>query len=171
MNLFKTHSLTYLELIDLVELTDKAKGPDVSESEHYKNVYGIGIEQPHIVANGTKLTPLSIKNNPELIEWLVDFTGIDSNSIHSLHLIDYPLGSNLNTHLDSRSSHTFVFILENAHKGGDVIMQDKIHKFDAGTVLEYNGQKVMHGVTKVEKGTRQTLVMWYGHKSTTKSII
>ena len=171
MNLFKTHSLTYLELIDLIILTEDAKGPDITESEHYKNVYGIGIEQPHIVANGTKLTPLSIKNNPELIEWLVDFTGIDSNSIHSLHLIDYPLGSNLNTHLDSRSSHTFVFILENAYEGGDVIMQDKIHKFDAGTVLEYNGQKVMHGVTKIEKGTRQTLVMWYGHKSTTKSII
>ena len=171
MDLFKTHSLTYLELIDLVLLTEDAEGPDITESEHYKKVYGIGIEQPHIVANGTKLTPLSIKNNPELIERLVNFTGIDSNSIHSLHLIDYPLGSNLNTHLDSRSSHTFVFILENAFKGGDVIMQDKIYKFDAGTVLEYNGQKVMHGVTKIEKGTRQTLVMWYGHKSTTKSVI
>tara|TARA_B100001121_G_scaffold294629_1_gene298291 strand:+ start:17 stop:532 length:516 start_codon:yes stop_codon:yes gene_type:complete len=171
MDLFKTHSLTYLELIDLVLLTEDAEGPDITESEHYKKVYGIGIEQPHIVANGTKLTPLSIKNNPKLIERLVNFTGIDSNSIHSLHLIDYPLGSNLNTHLDSRSSHTFVFILENAFKGGDVIMQDKIYKFDAGTILEYNGQKVMHGVTKIEKGTRQTLVMWYGHKSTTKSVI
>lgn len=171
MDLFKTHSLTYLELIDLVLLTEDAEGPDITESEHYKKVYGIGIEQPHIVANGTKLTPLSIKNNPKLIERLVNFTGIDSNSIHSLHLIDYPLGSNLNTHLDSRSSHTFVFILENAFEGGDVIMQDKIYKFDAGTVLEYNGQKVMHGVTKIEKGTRQTLVMWYGHKSTTKSVI
>ena len=171
MDLFKTHSLTYLELIDLVLLTEDAEGPDITESEHYKKVYGIGIEQPHIVANGTKLTPLSIKNNPKLIERLVNFTGIDSNSIHSLHLIDYPLGSNLNTHLDSRSSHTFVFILENAFKGGDVIMQDKIYKFDAGTVLEYNDQKVMHGVTKIEKGTRQTLVMWYGHKSTTKSVI
>lgn len=171
MDLFKTHSLTYLELIDLVLLTEDAEGPDITESEHYKKVYGIGIEQPHIVANGTKLTPLSIKNNPKLIERLVNFTGIDSNSIHSLHLIDYPLGSNLNTHLDSRSSHTFVFILENAFEGGDVIMQDKIYKFDAGTVLEYNGQKVMHGVTKIEKGSRQTLVMWYGHKSTTKSVI
>ena len=171
MDLFKTHSLTYLELIDLVLLTEDAEGPDITESEHYKKVYGIGIEQPHIVANGTKLTPLSIKNNPKLIERLVNFTGIDSNSIHSLHLIDYPLGSNLNTHLDSRSSHTFVFILENAFKGGDVIMEDKVYKFDAGTVLEYNGQKVMHGVTKIEKGTRQTLVMWYGHKSTTKSVI
>ena len=171
MDLFKTHSLTYLELIDLVLLTEDAEGPDITESEHYKKVYGIGIEQPHIVANGTKLTPLSIKNNPELIERLVNFTGIDSNSIHSLHLIDYPLGSNLNTHLDSRSSHTFVFILENAFKGGDVIMEDKVYKFDAGTVLEYNGQKVMHGVTKIEKGSRQTLVMWYGHKSTTKSVI
>lgn len=171
MDLFKTHSLTYLELIDLVLLTEDAEGPDITESEHYKKVYGIGIEQPHIVANGTKLTPLSIKNNPKLIERLVNFTGIDSNSIHSLHLIDYPLGSNLNTHLDSRSSHTFVFILENAFKGGDVIMEDKVYKFDAGTVLEYNGQKVMHGVTKIEKGSRQTLVMWYGHKSTTKSVI
>ena len=96
MDLFKTHSLTYLELIDLVLLTEDAEGPDITESEHYKKVYGIGIEQPHIVANGTKLTPLSIKNNPKLIERLVNYTGIDSNSIHSLHLIDYPLGSNLN---------------------------------------------------------------------------
>ena len=38
MNIFKTHNLTYQQLIDLVELTDRAKGPDISESEHYQKV-------------------------------------------------------------------------------------------------------------------------------------
>ena len=83
MNIFKTHNLTYQQLIDLVELTDRAKGPDISESEHYQKVYGIGIEQPHIVANGTKLTPLSIKNNSE--EFFV--TIYARTTVKSLHYL------------------------------------------------------------------------------------
>lgn len=171
-NVFKERHLTPSQLNQLITLVDNANKPSDIELQHYvDNVYGVGKHLPHIAINGTKLSPLSINENSKLIEWLVNITGISSNSIHSLHTVDYPEGSKLKPHLDTRSSQTFVFILNQSEQGGDAMIAGKQYSFHAGTILEYNGQKVFHGVTEVTKGERKTLVMFHGHKSTIKSTI
>ena len=169
---FNERTLTTPQLDKLISMVDNANTPSTKESQHYyDNVYGVGKPLPKIARNGTFLTALSVNNNSELVEWLVNFTGIEKTSIHSLHTVDYPEGSDLKSHKDTRSSNTFVFILQDAVEGGGVIFNKKVYKFDKGKVINYNGQKLMHGVTEVKKGYRKTLVLFHGHKSLKKSTI
>lgn len=169
---FRERYLTGPQFEKLVMMVDNAVTPSTEEAQHYyDNVYGVGKHLPNIARNGTFLTALSIEQNPELVDWLVNFTGIENTSIHSLHTVDYPQGSILAPHKDTRSSNTFVFILQNAEEGGDVILGKKIYNFTKGRVINYNGQKLMHGVTEVKKGYRKTLVLFHGHKSLKKSTI
>lgn len=169
--MFETITLTQQQLFELKELINLANTPDDSELEHYtSSVLGIVVRKKE-VQDGAIPLALSINNNTKLVDCIKKYTNLDNNSINSIHTITYPEGSWAKNHRDSNSTNTFVFILQNAQQGGSSVFNNIEYNFPEGTILNYNGSKILHGTTPVVKGVRKTLVLWYGGKTANKSSI
>ena len=108
----------------------------------------------------------SIKNNEKLVNFFSEHLSINKNEIISIHSNQYKETSKTLSHRDSNSSRTYLILLSKADIGGDLILEDELVYFDEiGEVIDYDGGKVMHGVTEIEKGYRETLVVWTRSKS------
>lgn len=108
----------------------------------------------------------SIKNNEKLVNFFSEHLSINKNEIISIHSNQYKETSKTLSHRDSNSSRTYLILLSKADIGGDLILEDELVYFDEiGQVIDYDGGKVMHGVTEIEKGYRETLVVWTRSKS------
>ena len=107
------------------------------------------------------LTPLSIKLNQLLTDFFKEEFNIIQNSIVSIHVNEYEEGDECLPHRDSNSEDTILILLNSCDKGGDLLLENKsIGLNEEGYYVSYNGGNVTHGVTKVEKGFRKTLVVW-----------
>lgn len=158
------HKLNNEQYAELYNLVNEANAPVGSDLEHYKRaVVGI-LEDNKFKKNGTISIPLGIPNNKELVRWVTNFTGIEKKFIHSFHTVEYKEGSYLDGHFDYKVNKTFVFLLKEAEQGGDFINGNNILKIDKGEVLDYDGSKICHGVTKIIKGSRKVFVAWYSNK-------
>ena len=167
----KVNKLTELELQTLRKLCD---GVLEAEEEHKKflseRAPGLTFYEKHGKGNMI-LTPLSLKNN-ELIDFLTEKTKLPKEDIVSIHFTEYSEGSETTDHRDSNSSHTFLFLLNSATKGGDLKVDGHLIDFkEEGSWVVYDGGKLLHGVTEIQEGFRKVLVIWYGKSINNKSII
>lgn len=176
--------LTGESLQEIIHLVESASGPTKEELQHYSKVYGVGIDQENLQKEQTErpqqaalyeggivLTQIGVKNNPKLINTLTKVTKLDQSSLHSIHTVEYKEGVDLCNHYDTHSRQTFVILLNSADEGGEFIFEDKKYHFEKGSVINYNGSKTSHGVSKIIKGHRKTIVLFYGYESFVKSTL
>ena len=110
------------------------------------------------------LIPLGTFNNTKLLEWLEKYTGIQSKFITNIHLNHMKEGAYFDPHLDNyhiKVSDTYTFLLEEPIQGGKFILDGRVMPCDKNKVIIFNGGKYLHGVTKVKKGTRKSLIVFY----------
>lgn len=167
----KVNKLTELELQTLRELCNDVLE---AEEEHKKflsqKAPGLTFYKKHGKGNMV-LTPLSLKNNT-LVDFLTEKTQLPKKNIVSIHFTEYNEESETTEHRDSNSSHTCLFLLNSSSKGGDLKIDNQIIDFkEEGSWVVFDGGKLLHGVTKIEKGFRKVLVVWYGKSINNKSII
>ena len=118
------------------------------------------------------LTPLSIKQNKELLHFFTPITKLPQEDIVSIHFTQYNVGSETTDHRDSNSSHTVLFLLNSATKGGDLRVDGQLIDFkEEGSWVVYDGGKLLHGVTEIKEGHRKVLVIWYGKGPMIKTYI
>ena len=168
----KVNKLTELELLTLRKLCDGVKE---AEKEHLtflsQRAPGLTFYEKHGKGNMI-LTPLSIKQNKELIHFLTPITKLPQEDIVSIHFTEYNFGSETTDHRDSNSTHTVLFLLNSATKGGDLRVDGQLIDFkEEGSWIVYDGGKLLHGVTEIEEGNRKVLVIWYGKGPTIKTCI
>jgi len=129
------------------------------------NTHGI-LRYDYKGAGPATLTPLSIKLNQPLTDFFEEEFNIIQNSIVSIHINEYEEGAECLPHRDSNSEDTILILLNSCDVGGDLLLENKsIGLNEEGQYVSYNGGNVTHGVTKVEKGFRKTLVVWLRPKT------
>lgn len=168
----KVNKLTELELQTLRKLCD---GVLEAEEEHRRflseRAPGLTFYEKHGKGNMI-LTPLSIKQNKELLHFLTDITQLPQEDVVSIHFTEYNVGSQTTDHRDSNSSNTVLFLLNSATKGGDLRVDGQLIDFkEEGSWVVYDGGKLLHGVTEITEGFRKVLVIWYGNGINKKNII
>ena len=72
-----------------------------------------------------------------------------------------------NYHIDV--SETFTFLLKEPEAGGKFILDGRSMRIDKNNTVIFNGGKYLHGVTKIKKGTRKSLIVFYYIPSEKKS--
>lgn len=168
----KVNKLTDIELQTLRKLCD---GVVEAEEEHKRflseRAPGLTFYEKHGKGNMI-LTPLSIKQNKELLDFLTPITKLPQEDIVSIHFTEYNVGSETTDHRDSNSSHTVLFLLNSATKGGNLRVDGQLIDFnEEGSWVVYDGGKLLHGVTEIEEGYRKVLVIWYGKSINKKTIL
>lgn len=168
----KVNKLTDLEFKTLLNLCGNLK-----EAEEAHRIFlsqrapGLTFYEKHGKGNMV-LTPLSIKQNEELLHFLTPITKLPQEDVVSIHFTEYNVGSQTTYHLDSNSSNTFLFLLNSATNGGDLIVDGQLIEFkEEGSWVVYDGGKMLHGVTPIEDGFRKVLVIWYGDSMNKKTIL
>lgn len=168
----KVNKLTESELETLRHLCESVVE---AEEEHKRflseRAPGLTFYEKHGKGNMI-LTPLSIKQNKELLDFLTPITKLPQEDIVSIHFTEYNVGSETTDHRDSNSSHTFLFLLNSATKGGDLRVDGQLIDLkEEGSWVVYDGGKLLHGVTEIEEGYRKVLVIWYGKSINKKTIL
>ena len=117
--------------------------------------------------------------NLELANFMVNLTGHTLDDITSMHYVSYEEGQFLRAHKDQGyfrpgrtisaanipDSKTWIFLLQAADEGGRLIVDHKDSMLKKpGEYVYFDGYTDEHEVTVVEKGYRETLVMWYKPK-------
>ena len=129
------------------------------------NTHGIVVYDYKGVGDAT-LIPLSVKLNKPLTDFFQEEFNVKTDSIVSIHINEYKEGAACLPHRDSNSEDTILILLNSCDKGGDLLLENKsIGLNEEGHYVSYNGGNVTHGVTKVEKGFRRTLVIWLRPKT------
>tara|TARA_Y100001972_G_C7620759_1_gene311277 strand:- start:682 stop:1206 length:525 start_codon:yes stop_codon:yes gene_type:complete len=158
------------QLSKLTSLINCAKKPEGSDLEYYKRAVvgvlktGSGTVGNNFKVNGSYCVPFGVPNNPELVNWLEEFTKIEGKYINSIHTFEYTEGSSTKPHYDVNSNKTMIFVLNKAEEGGQFIFENNLLDVEEGEVLDYDGSKMKHGVTKVIKGYRRVFVAWFSPK-------
>jgi len=112
------------------------------------------------------LIPLSIKLNQPLTDFFQEEFNIKPDEIVSIHVNEYKESARCLPHKDSNSEDTVLVLLDSCDEGGDLILENEVLKFRTpGQYVSYNGGKVLHEVSEVEKGFRKTLVIWLRPKT------
>lgn len=83
----------------------------------------------------------------------------------------YNEGDSLRSHRDVGSKLTIVSNLNNGYVGGDFKLGDETIKLEMGDIIVFDGSVELHGVSKIIKGTRYSLNLWYTHNNHDKPII
>ena len=163
--IYKTKSINEVQLIELKQLLLTASPPIGSHLEKVKSVPSIGNNVATRYDNTLlRLEPLGINNNPDLLKWLENFTGIESKFISNIHLNHMMEGAYFLPHIDNYHfdvEQTYTFLLEQPEEGGEFIIDSKVVDVRLDKVLIFNGGKVHHGVNKVKKGTRRSFIVFY----------
>ena len=118
------------------------------------------------------LVPLGTTNNIKLLDWLEEYTEIESKYITNLHLNYMNKGAYFKPHYDNYHidvSETFTFLLKEPEAGGKFILDGRSMRIDKNNAVIFNGGKYLHGVTKIKKGTRKSLIVFYYIPSEKKS--
>jgi len=153
------------QLLELDNITSNAAPPDDSHSQYIALAPGISRNaSTRFDSNLLKLTPLGLLNNPILLNWLESFTGIKSTFITNIHLNHMIKGAYFLPHFDNKYidvNYTCTFLLQEAEEGGSFIFGGDIKNFTRNSAVMFNGGKVAHGVTKIKKGLRRSLIVFY----------
>lgn len=112
---------------------------------------------------GSKLIHYSTKNE-KLNNIINGLTNRETKDIIALHTIESVPPCETKSHADSHSVCTLNILLEDDFEGGEFYLNNK--KYDGlrerGDYVVYNGGKERHSVSKITKGVRKSLIVWYG---------
>jgi len=157
--------ITDQQLLELDLIVSNANPPDESHSQYIALAPGISRNvSPKFDSNYLTLTPLGLLNNPSLLNWLENFTGIKSAFIKNIHLNHMIEGAYFLPHVDNRHidvNYTCTFLLQEAEEGGSFIFGGAKKDYNRNSVVMFDGGKIAHGVTKVKKGLRRSLIVFY----------
>jgi hypothetical protein len=112
---------------------------------------------------------LPILKNDELTNFIKEKTECSVSDITSIHIGKYEEGDFLENHIDERlvnsnnklNAITLIFLINPAEIGGLLFLDGiDIELNNSGDYIIFDGQKTYHEVTKVEKGTREVLIVW-----------
>jgi len=104
-------------------------------------------------------------NNKKLNLLIHDITGGRTKDIQSIYTVEFSKGDFGEPHLDTNSRTTLSLVLEKNSIGGDLIIEGKNAELNKpGDYLIYDGAKTMHSVSKVTKGKRKSLIVFYTKK-------
>ena len=163
--MYRTSSITDEQLLFLKKLIDKADPPVGAHLEKIATVTGIGDDNSdRFDIELLNLHPLGTFNNPELLEWLENYTGIESKYITNLHVNTMQEGAYFLPHIDNyhlKVSETFTFLLDKPVTGGEFILDGRNIDINCNKVLIFNGGRYPHGVRKVKKGIRKSFIVFY----------
>ena len=124
----------------------------------------------YMIWNGTKPMDINLHN-----VFLQNKVTKISNTINQIleekievdwcKIVQWPLGSNQNTHFDTTSVNTVftsITYLNDNYRGGRTFIKDDIEVVPKiGRTVYFDGSFYPHGVTLIESGTRYTLPVWY----------
>jgi len=163
--MYKLKPITDDQLLSLKDIIGKSNPP---VGDHLKKISAApGIsnnESKRFDGTLLKLKPLGTNNNPELLEWLENYTGIQSKYINNLHLNYMNEGAYFLPHIDNyhiEVSETVTFLLEKPTSGGEFILDGRTIDINYNNVLIFNGGRYPHGVNKVKEGTRKSFIVFY----------
>ena len=105
-------------------------------------------------------------SNEKLNKIINNLTNRNTIDIIALHTIESHPPSETNPHVDLRSTCTLNILLEDDFDGGDFYLNKKLYDGlrKKGDYIVYNGGKELHSVSKITKGVRKSLIVWYGRK-------
>lgn len=108
------------------------------------------------------LIHLSTKND-NLNNIIKDITNRDTEHIIAFHLMTSEPPAYVSEHKDSGSDLTLVILLEDKFEGGYAYIEGKQYEGmrTSGEYIMYKGGEVSHSVSKITKGRRKVLVVWY----------
>lgn len=158
-----------IDVLDSDSLFELRYLVDTATQDSTSNIHGVSTDSA-VKVNGTFTRALSVLHNQDLLTWLENNSFLFLKDILSLHTVSYRVGSCTKPHFDTNSASTVVFILHNSIEGGASIFNNKEYKYKEGSVLQYGGSHVLHGVSTVTKGFRKVLVIWFKHKQKTTLI-
>lgn len=163
--MYQLKPITIDQLNRLGELIEIAEPPIGEQLKKVLSAPGIGNNKSgRFDSNLLTLTPLGTSNNVELLDWLEEYTGIESKFITNIHLNNMKEGAYFKPHYDNYHidvSETYTFLLEEPEKGGEFILDGKTISINQKYVVIFNGGKYLHGVSKVKKGNRKSFIVFY----------
>lgn len=163
--MYRISPITNEQLLSLKDLIDKSQPPVGAHLEKIATASGISNNKSQrFDSELLELKPLGTFNNPELLEWLENYTGIESKYITNLHVNCMQEGAYFLPHIDNyhiKVSETFTFLLDKPITGGEFILDGRTIDINYNNVLIFNGGKFPHGVKKVKKGIRKSFIVFY----------
>lgn len=164
--MYKLNKLSKDELTKLTKLLESSVYANKQHLEYLKSVTNGLVDYHHKGKGNMKISHLSPNQNIPLTTFLENKLLINRKDIISIHLNEYHPGSEALLHKDSNSSKTILILLSSADVGGELLLEDEIIDFKTiGSVISYNGGDLLHGVSRIEKGFRKTLVVWVREKT------
>ena len=86
--------------------------------------------------------------------------------INYIKLVKWPCGEFQGKHLDfDYHPYTTIIYLNDDFEGGETIVGDETVTPKKNKLVGFNGNKIVHEVTKIKKGTRYTLACWYKNEN------
>jgi Rps23 Pro-64 3,4-dihydroxylase Tpa1-like proline 4-hydroxylase len=164
--MYKLENLSKDKITELNSILEKTNIGNQVYLDYLKSITQGLVDYHHRGKGDMKINHFSPRNNQNLVKFLFENFSIRKDDIISIHINDYNEGSYAEMHQDSNSSKTYLILLEPAIEGGDLMLEDAIIPFNKiGQVVSYNSGKIMHGVSKIIKGHRRTLVVWVNERS------
>lgn len=148
-------------------ISELAKTPLVNEQELYERTSLVAefkrVEERKSIILKSDLDHYSFRND-NLNKIITDLTKKNIKDAISLHLITSVPPRETKPHLDGHAVCTLVILLEDDFEGGDFYLNEKKTNLlkTKGEYVIYNGGIERHAVTKITKGIRKTLIVWYG---------
>jgi predicted 2-oxoglutarate/Fe(II)-dependent dioxygenase YbiX len=111
---------------------------------------------------GSNLTHYSTKNET-LNKIIKGLTNRETKDIIAFHTIESVPPCETKNHTDSHSVCTLNILLEDNFEGGEFYLNGKKYHGlkERGDYVVYNGGKDSHAVSKITKGVRKSLIVWY----------
>jgi|TARA_S200002703_G_scaffold159054_1_gene171288 hypothetical protein len=101
-------------------------------------------------------------NNKTLTDYLSEILDIQNVKPLTIHTVNYSINGEVLEHIDANSFHTYVIMLEDNFEGGDFYLNKELIDFKKrGDVAYYEGWSSPHSISKITKGNRKVLVLWY----------
>ena len=108
-----------------------------------------------------KLIHYSI-GNIKLNSLIHDITKGNTKDIQSIYTVEFSKGDFGEPHIDTNSRTTLSLVLEKNSIGGDLIIEGVNSNLNKpGDYIIYDGATTFHSVSKVVKGSRKSLIVFY----------
>ena len=108
------------------------------------------------------------KNFQEIKIILNDFIkSINKNYVvHYFEIVKWPCGESQNEHFDFEfHPYTSILYLNDNFEGGETVVENKNIFPEKNKLIGFEGNKMIHKVNKIKKGSRYTLPCWYTYES------
>ena len=117
--------------------------------------------------------PLDTQEFPDITDKIKDicYNLNDSCELNTHQIVMWPSGSFMNPHFDPKNDvFACLIYLNDNYIGGETYLKrkwffNKKIKPETGKLVIFSNSKIFHWVSKVKKGTRYTLALWFTKKN------